>query len=247
MIDGKFATGGLMITILSKRIMDILVSKGWSVQYFADLVEEKYEDISSDTVKNICRGKTANPRVSTLVAMSNVLGHSVNCLMGDCLFPKEERDIINYYRQCGTHGKSIIKYVAKYEAVSAKAEREGFDRHKIPCLVPQGNIRKGIIYENCDSTEIYTTEPKAFTAIQITSNDLAPIYCEGDIILIEDRFPNEKENAAFLSGDRAYIRQYIKEDGQYRLRCLHGHGKDILVHRMDEIDYIGTCIGVVRT
>lgn len=238
--------GGRMITTLRKRILDILNSKGWSIQYFADLVEEQYEDISSDTVKNICRGKTVDPRVSTVLAMSKVLGHSVNCLMGDCVHSKEERDILNYYKQCGKHGRSIIGYVAKYEAVSAKSEREGFDKHKIPCLVPQGNIREGIIYDKCESTEIYTTEPKAFTAIQITSNDLAPIYCEGDIILIEDRFPNEKENAGFLQGDRAYIRQYIKEDGQYRLRCLHGHGKDIIVRRMDEIDYIGTCIGVVR-
>ena len=235
-----------MVTILRKRITDILSAKGWSVQYFADLVEEQYEDISSDTVKNICRGKTADPRVSTLMAMSKVLGHSINCLMGECPHTKDERDILNYYRQCGTHGKSIIRFVAKYEAVSAKTERESFSKHKIPCLIPQGNIREGIVYDRCESTEIYTSVKEAYTAIEMTNNDLVPVYCKGDIILIEDRFPNNKEHAAFFRGDRAYIRQYIEEDGQYRLRCLHGHGKDIVLNRMDEIDYIGTCIGVVR-
>lgn len=235
-----------MINILRRRITDILNSKGWSVQYFADLVEQSNEEVSADTVKNICRGKTADPRVSTLLAMSKVLGHSINCLMGECPHTKEEREILNYYRNCGTHGKSLIRFVAKYEAVSAKAEREAFNKHKIPCLIPQGNIREGIVYDRCESTEIYTSAKNAYTAIQMTNNDLAPVYCKGDIILIEDRFPSNKEHAAFFRGDRAYIRQYIEEDGQYRLRCLHGHGKDITMKRMDEIDYIGTCIGVVR-
>lgn len=235
-----------MITTLRKRITDILNVKGWSVQYFADLVEEQYEDISAFTVENICRGKTADPRVSTLLAMSKVLGHSINCLMGECPHTKEEREILNYYRQCGEHGKSIIGFVAKYEAISAKAEREAIGKHKIPCLIPSGNIREGIIYDRCESTEIYTSEKKAYTAIQMTNNDLVPIYCKGDIILIENRFPNHREYGAFFKDDRAYIRQYIEEDGQYRLRCLHKQGEDIVLTRMDQIEYIGTCIDVVR-
>ena len=235
-----------MITKLSKRIMDILNAKGWSIQYFANLVEEKYEDISAFTVENICRGKTSDPRVSTLLAMSNILGHSINCLMGECPHTKEEREILSYYRQCGTHGKSIIGFVAKYEAVSAKAERDAIGRHKIPCLIPSGNIREGIIYDRCESTEIFTSERRAYTAIQITTNDLVPIYCKGDVILIENRFPNNREYGAFFKDDRAYIRQYIEEDGTYRLKCLHKQGEDIVLKRMDEIDYIGTCIDVVR-
>ena len=40
--------------------------------------------------------------------------------------------------------------------------------------------------------------------------------------------------------------QYIEEENQYRLKCLHNYAQDMLFKRMDEIDYIGTCCGVVR-
>ena len=80
----------------------------------------------------------------------------------------------------------------------------------------------------------------------MTNNDLVPVYCKGDIILIENRFPNNREYGAFFKDGRAYIRQYIEEDGQYRLRCLHKQGEDIILKRMDQIEYIGTCIDVVR-
>lgn len=236
-----------MINILRKRIMDILAAKGWTVQYFADLVEEKYEDISAYTVENICRGKTADPRVSTLLAMSNVLGHSINCLMGQCQHTPEERMLLNNYRACGKHGKSIIGLVAKYEAGAIKSERESFDRHRIPCLLPHGEIHKGIVYDNCETIEIETTIPEAYFAIQMVNNDLAPMYCKDDVMLFENRFPRNGEHAAFMRGDRVYIRKFIEEDGQYRLKCLHNYGEDLVFKRMDQVEYIGTCVGVIRT
>ena len=78
------------------------------------------------------------------------------------------------------------------------------------------------------------------------SNDLVPAYCKDDVILIEDRFPRSGEYAAFFKDNRAYIRKYIEEDGKYRLKCLHKMGEDIVLKRMDQIEYIGTCIDVIR-
>jgi transcriptional regulator with XRE-family HTH domain len=235
-----------MITTLRKRITDILNAKGWSVQYFADLVEEKYEDISADTVKNICRGKTADPRVSTLMAMSKVLGHSINCLMGECPHSKEEREIINCYRKSGEHGKNYILSVARYEASATKAEETSFDKHKIECLFPRGEIRKGIVYDMCERERIETHIKDVFVAVQMTDNDLAPIFFKGDILLFENRFPENGEIAAFFRKDRAYIRKFYEENGQYRLKSLYPQYEDIILKKMDDILYIGTCISVVR-
>jgi SOS-response transcriptional repressor LexA len=103
-----------------------------------------------------------------------------------------------------------------------------------------------MVYDLCDTIEIDTNSHDAYIAIQMTNNDFAPVYCKGDIILFENRFPQHAEYAAFLIADRIYLRKYLEEGKTYRLQCLHKHGEDIVLKRMDEADYIGTIIGVVR-
>lgn len=235
-----------MINILRKRIMDILASRGWSVQYFAELVEEQYEDISAYTVENICRGKTADPRVSTLLAMSNVLGHSINCLMGQCPHTKEEKEIILYYRQCGVHGKSLIHLVAKHEATVSKKEREADGKHRVPCLIPKNRVDEGFVYEGCGVEEIETTIKEAYAAIEITNNAYTPTHCKGDRILLADRYPEHGERAVFVRDGVGFARDYFEEDKKYILRCIVGHREDIVLKRLDEVECIGTCVGVIK-
>ena len=80
----------------------------------------------------------------------------------------------------------------------------------------------------------------------MVSNDLAPTYCKDDVLLFENRFPMNGEKAAFYKGDRIYIRKFLEEGNGYRLKCLHSQDEDIILRRMDEVDYIGTCVDVVR-
>ena len=228
--------------ILSKRIQEILVDLGWSKEILAERSGLPYE-----TIKNIYYGRTPDPKVSTVMAISEATGYAMNCLMGKCQHSSQERAILKHYRACGAHGKNIIELVAKYEAKVAKEERENMVKHSVPCLIPHGDIRQGIVYENCISEEIYTTNKEAYVAIQMTNNDLIPRYCKGDIILIENRFPQRNEYGVFYKDSRIYIRQYIEENNKYILRCLHSYSKDMVFNRMDEIDYIGTCCGVIRT
>jgi hypothetical protein len=136
--------------------------------------------------------------------------------------------------------------IAKYESTAAKAEREAFGKHSIPCVIPQGNIRGGIVYDECETVEIMTSVQDAYVGIKMPTNELAPIYCKGDTLLLENRFPSHGEYAVFFKEKRVYIRQYLEEDGQYRLRSIHDENRDMVLKRMDQIDYIGTCIGVVR-
>jgi len=227
--------------ILSKRVQEILIELEWSKEMLAEKSGLPYE-----TIKNIYYGKTPDPKISTVMAISDATGYSMNCLMGKCPHTPKEKAILRNYRSCGQHGKSIIELVAKYEAGSVKCERESFDKHLIPCLLPHGDIHKGIIYDTCETVEIETGTPEAYIAIKMTSNDLAPAYCKGDVILFENRFPSHEECAAFMRGDRVYIRRFIEEGGQYRLKCLHSRDSDIILRRMDEVQYIGTCCGVVR-
>lgn len=227
--------------IISKRLQEILAQLGWSKEYLAEK-----SGLPLETVKNIYYGRTPDPKVSTLDAIAEATGHSINCLMGKCPHTTQEKILLRQYRSCGKHGKSIIELIAKYEAISAKAEREAFGKHSIPCVIPHGSIRGGIVYDECETVEIMTSVPDAYVGIQMPTNDLAPIYCKGDILLYENRFPSHGEYAAFFKEKRVYIRQYLEEGKQYRLRSIHDENRDMVLNRMDQIDYIGTCIGVVR-
>ena len=227
--------------LLSNRLKDIMNELGWS----KELLAEK-SGLPLETIRNIYYGKTADPKISTVMAIADATGHSINCLMGKCPHTIEEKMILKNYRTCGKHGKSLIELVAKYEAGAVRFERESLKRHMIPCLLPHGDIHKGIVYDTCETVEIETTYDEAYISIQLTSNALAPKYCKDDVILIENRFPNNGEYAVFFKGDRLYIRKFIEEEKQYRLKCLHKMGEDIILKRMDEAQYVGTICEVVR-
>ena len=226
--------------MISARVKDLMNEKGWSLQQLADI-----SDLPMETVRNVYYGKTNDPKISTVMKLAKAFNLSVNCLMGQCPHTTQERIILQNYRSCGPHGKSLIEFIARYEASAVKNERDSSEKHKIPCLVPHNDIRKGIVYETCETIELETSIKEAFVGIQMPNNDLAPMYCKGDIILFENRFPSNRERAAFLKNGRAYIREFIEEDKCYRLKCLHHYGEDIILKRMDEIEYIGTCIGVL--
>ena len=227
--------------MLCERLRQLTNEKGWSLQQLAEI-----SDLPLETVRNIYYGKTPDPKISTVMKLAKSFNLTVNCLMGQCSHTPQERAILINYRNCGKHGKSIIELIAKYEASAMKKEREKDGRHMIPCIVPEGTVSHGIIYDMCETVEIETDVKEAYIAIRMVSNDLAPTYCKGDILLFENRFPKHGEKAAFYKGDRIYIRRYLEEENQYCLKCLHNCDVDIILKRMDEVDYIGTCVDVVR-
>lgn len=227
--------------ILSKRLQEILIELNWSKE---KLAEES--GLPLETVKNLYYGKTTDPKSSTILAISEATKYSMNCLMGHCPYTPPEQSIIQNYRSCGSHGKSMIEFISKYEASSVKYERELFHEHSIPCILPSGDIRKGILYDTCETVEIKTTIPEAYMAIKIANNDLLPNYCKDDIILLENRFPSNGELASFICGNKIYIRKYIEGIDFYCLKSLHNCDDDIIIKRMDEVQYVGTCCGVIR-
>lgn len=227
--------------MLSTRLRTLLFERKISINDFAEMC-----DLPLETVKNVYYGKTSDPKLSTALKMADALNLSVNCLLGKCSHTHSERLLLENYRSCGKHGKAIIELIARYEAGAIKGDRERKDRHKIPCIVPHGDIRNGIVYDLCDTIEIETPNPNAYIGIQMTNNDLSPSFCRNDILLFENRFPTNTEAAAFFKDDRIYIRKFFEEPGQYRLKCLHKYNNDIIIKRMDEVEYLGAIIGVVR-
>lgn len=230
-----------MSQTLSTRLKELLQAREMSVATFAEMC-----DLPLETVRNIYYGRSEDPKVSTVLKMSRVLNLSVNCLLGECMHSKEERMLIQHFRHCGRHGKSVMLLAAKYEALAAKEQREATEVHMIPCLFARGRIQDGLVYDACEVEEIKTTVAQAYVGVRLATNEFVPTYCKGDILLFENRFPEHGEYAMFYKGKRAFLRKFLEEDGQYRLQCVHRTKEDVVLKKMDQVEYIGTCIDVVR-
>lgn len=228
--------------MFGKRVRELLASSGMSKEELA-----QRSGLPIETIRNIFYDKVSDPKVSTVLAIGNVFNISVNCLMGQCQHTPDERALLQYYRGCGHHGKTIVRMSAKYEALTAKEEREATGCHSVPCLFPEGDIYHGIDYDGARTEDIWVSNDEADTAIYMTTNCLMPTYCKGDTILITDRFPRVNEYGVFYYHGKAYIRQYIERDGQFILKCLHKFDKDLVFKRMDDIECLGTCCGVIRS
>lgn len=227
--------------MLQDELKDLLKKKKMKYQ---DLAEAA--DLPLETVRNIYYGKVTDPKVSTLMAMSKVLNVSVNRLLGERLYTKDEERLIMNYRRCGHHGRSMVMLTANYEAELARHERTAENKYTIPCIVPLDVVHDGVRYSSSEMVDISTDNPCAYIAIEINSNEFAPIFCKGDRILIEDRFPSNGETAVFLIDNMVYCRRFRENDEGYILESLNRHGQDFRYRRMDKVKCVGTCVGVMR-
>ncbi len=201
--------------------------------------------VSEATLHNIMVGKSKDPRASTLMAIAKVFQVSVNYLLGEGFISDDEKDLLQDYRDCGPHGKSVLRLAGKYEALMAKTEREG-KVHKVPCLKPLGHITDGIQCGDTEMDEVETNIEKAFFAIEIVTNNVLPSYCKGDKILLEDRVPENGERAIFVMDNYIYLRQIFERENGYLLKPVGRTGEATFVRRLDGIQCMGTCIGVIR-
>lgn len=168
--------------------------------------------------------------------------------MGENVCSEEENLLLMNYRQCGTHGKSVLQQIAKYEALLASEERDSPEKHIIPCFVPDSRVCDGSKYSTVETKSIHTCEPKAFLALYVPNNHWAPRYCKHDIVLLENRFPMHEEEALFIYKGKIYYRKYIEVERNHFLRCITGRQEDLVFQRMDSesLICIGTTIGIVR-
>ena len=239
--------------MFSDKIRELMIERDISLPDLATLSGVPFE-----TLRNIYYRKVQDPKVSTAYQLASALGVTVEYLLNDMNKEEDiedaeqqesiEEEILENYRECGNHGRAIIRLVARFESKAARKERLNLHKmkHRIPCLIPVGRVGDGIDYNSCTVEDEYTMIKKVYLAIEITNNNFAPAYCKGDRILLENRFPELGERAVFTDGVKAYFRYFKMEGDKYCLKCLNGRGEDMLLRRMDEIDCLGTCISVIR-
>ena len=225
--------------MIETRLREVLKMIGWSYQEMSEA-----SGVPLETMRNIYYGKVKDPKCSTMLAISDVLHISVNYLLGEATNTLDEEKLIRNFRQCSKHGKSLLLVMSQNEADHARAEREKQIKHKIRCYMPN-NIADGFKFHNCEYVEISTENPDAFLAIEITTNAFAPVYCQGDIVLIEDRYPNSGEKGVFTKEGLSYIRTFLKHEKGYTLKSLARYNNNFEFKRMDSIECIGTVIDVI--
>ena len=228
--------------MLTTRVKELSAERGWTKEILAEK-----SDLPLETIRNIWYGKTPDPKISTVLRIADAFGIGVNCLMGKCQHSAEERALLRQYRACGEHGKAYILHAAKYEAITAKNDRESPEQRLIKCFIPAHEAYKGILLDECTKKEIPATLAEAYVALQLTDNNFVPIFCKGDILLFENRFPNHGEYGLFLIGNRIFLRKFLEEgEKQYRLQSLHSRTYDVVFTDMREIEYYGTFIDFHR-
>lgn len=188
--------------------------------------------------------KVTDPKVSTVTAISKALGCSVNHLMGEEIYTPKEVNLILNYRKCGSHGKALMYLVGRYEAMTARHDCD--DAYVVPCFVPEGAMVDGFEYKCSEVIDVETDCEDAYAAIKVTSNNFMPSFCKGDIILLEDRFPEDGERAVFVIDGIGYFRRFVEKNGRNVLRSISRHGEDIVIKMTDEVNCVGTYIGVIK-
>lgn len=227
--------------IISARFKEMLAEKGMS---WHDVAEKG--NIPEETVRGIYYGRVKNPKVETLLRISQVVGCSINWLMGAPIMTPDEEAMLRNYRKCGKHGKGILQLMAKYEAHTAKKERDAKERHMIPCIMAQTVSCEGMKYNSGDTKQIFVTETDAFLGLHVPNNNWSPRYCRGDVVLFANRSPVHGERALFAWQGQIYFRRYEEKERGFSLHCITDRHEPLHFKRMDELECLGTAIGVIH-
>ena len=227
--------------MLSKRLKEILNEKKISLEYYSQI-----SGVPMETLRNIYYGRTSNPNIKTVMAMAEALDMTINAFLGvENIVSKEEFQLIQDYRNCTRHGKNRILLLAKHEAQSGKLLKEEMGKYKIPCLSAGDDLFHQGRYCFEERGEITTDKKEAYLAFRTNINDYAPTYCKGDIILIENRFPKSGEQAVFYYEEKIILRIFVEEQEGYQLKCFHKIGKSLFLKRLEGVECLGTCCGVI--
>lgn len=225
--------------MLGDKLKEIMRVKGVDCRELSNSSE-----VPLETIRNLYYGKVTDPKVSTVTAISKALGCSVNHLMGEEIYTPKEVNLILNYRKCGSHGKALMYLVGRYEAMTARHDCD--DAYVVPCFVPEGAMVDGFEYKCSEVIDVETDYEDAYAAIKVTSNNFMPSFCKGDIILLEDRFPEDGERAVFVIDGIGYFRRFVEKNERNVLRSISRHGEDIVIKMTDEVNCVGTYIGVIK-
>lgn len=205
-------------------------------------------DISEDTIKSIRSGKTTNPSIGILIAISDALSCTIDNLIGR--FPKtfDEAELLRKWRSLDSHGRNkaimLIDNELAYQPLISNKTRS------FMVYTPSAYLGNGAVFDL--SRPEYIDIPHNYMAdadfgFKVISDSLIPDYFPNDIIALKKRLPLPGETAFYLKNNTVYIRKNMVVNGVSRLIPLYATNNETELKNTFEYTCIGTLIGLVRS
>ena len=248
-----------------KRIKAEKTKKKWTNERLAEA-----SDVSVGTLNKVLSGDSADPKLSTAVAVCRALSVSLDeaCGLTEASeISVEERRFLELLRACDRRGqKAVLALLEKecelsadeayYEGVAASSKATAKILSPVRLAEKQAGKRSirlydlpvsagvGVFLENAGYEEI--TVPASVDAdftLRIRGNSMEPVYHEGDILLI-------KQGAEVRVGELGIFALdgdgYFKKFGGDRLISLNPDYSDILLKDHQDVSCIGAVVGRLK-
>ncbi len=206
-------------------------------------------DLSEDTLRSIIYGKSQDIKLSTIIKIANVLQCPLDDLIGRTIYPKEVTEIAT--RLCYLPKRSLktINLLLDLEENTLlQKSTEGKDI--LPILIPTGNMKDGMFYDNCLYEELdiseYPESLKKVTdfGIKLMTQNYEPIYFQNDILLISRKhLPEYNDTVIYVDHNgKLYLRKLL-ESG---LEPINGFGKTIPIQKRNHYKALGIVIKAIK-
>lgn len=234
-----------------ERIKTLKKEKGFT----NDTLAER-SGIPLGTLNKLLSGASSDPKLSTLVPLAEVLGCSMDELLGRAE-PQSSAlpaDLAEKYAELDDEGRTAVSRLIEKEYTRVMQARE--DK---PYALDLPQIRRIRLYNTAvsagtgsfladgDYTEIpiYANEKTdaADFAVRVYGNSMQPRYADGDILLVSksDEIDVGELGIFALNGE-----SYFKKFGGDRLISLNPDYRDIRIGKDDEILCFGRVIGRLK-
>ena len=216
-------------------------------------------EISIGTLNKLLSGATGDPKLSTLTALAEAFGCSLDEMLtgkaqGEEL-TSEERDIITKLRMLDAGGKETALYIINKEyrctlsekiqkAFSAEPQKIlSLKLYDIAASAGTGSVLTSEVGYSKINVYCNPTTELADFAIRVSGNSMNPKYQDGDILLVSDADEIERgELGIFMLNGESYFKKF----GGDRLISLNPEYSDIIFGEGDNIKCFGRVIGRLK-
>lgn len=225
---------------IGQSLKEIMTKKHITISALAEK-----SGLSEDTIKSIRRGKTKNPSITAVAAIADGLSCGIDELLHRQSLSDGEITLLEEYRILDNHGRRKIQAVLEMEK-HLQVEKKGAQR-TLQCFVPTAKD-SDIIFSIHHEEQI--TIPKNYFsnadfAIRIISNNLHPVFYNGDILAVEKKFPSIGAMGIFVNSQGVEkIRKYVEKDGKMFLESFNSCNKSFFY--TDDFVCLGTILGIIR-
>ena len=217
--------------------------KDITLQEVADLA-----DISISTLKSFLYGNSKDCNLSMAVRLARVFGVSVDELIGAGTIHPQACNSLQTLRQLPESFTHFVRWCIKYhyDNISCKNFSERAVEVMNVDISNEGNMVLSNQLQIMDISELSNEiRPKAYLGIRIPNDMYAPIFFEGDILLLaNDRRPKNKEKIIFPTSDNLWVLERCEEEKEVVYKSIRD-GK-IMAKEKDIDNILGYIVKVYK-